>query len=97
MRQVLGLWVLNAIDAASTWAAIDSGWGQELNPVMRYFYSIGPDVATGFKILVMTLCVGWFAENWEKPRVRTMSSAVTVMYSVLILWHAAAWHAAANL
>ncbi len=58
------LLVLSATDAIFTLIIIGQG-GEELNPVMDYFLSLGTSEFMNIKMLIPTICIFFFVSCWN--------------------------------
>ena len=80
---------LNLADALSTVAAVGTGTGRELNPVMASLISLDPIAFAAVKIGVCGIGLLYLEE--EHLGLRIAFKALTLALAALMLWHVLNW------
>lgn len=84
---LVGLLVLNMLDAIFTIYALDAGLAWELNPLARIFLNLGNEWFVVWKALQVGLCVLIFWK-WRNYKLAKFGMAICLfIYTILIAWH----------
>ncbi len=85
--------VLNVADAVSTHVALSMKIATEENPFMAFLYDIHPALFFIIKMSLLAFASYLVIKLYKVWPDRTMKllSALNIMYTILLLWHAYCW------
>lgn len=75
---------LNAFDGAATNFILSGGYGTERNPVMRYFYSMGPEQFFLAKVWGVFLWCGLVWVLWPRKTARWAAYATLFSFACVV-------------